>query len=252
MNLGLEGKVVLITGGSKGIGKAIAEAFYKEGARVAISARGMDSLAECERDMHGIFTFLGDMTNRTERASLIDAIVQKWGTIDILVNNVGGSNGSTIAETELQLFEDAMSLNFYSTVDLCKRVLPIMQKQQSGAIINITSIYGRESGGKSTYNAAKAATISFTKALADEAIKDGIRVNGIAPGSILHPTGNWQKRIEEEPEKMNAFVQSEIPAGRFGTPEEVANVALFLASEKASWVVGATINVDGGQSKSNF
>ncbi|MFA8440126.1 SDR family NAD(P)-dependent oxidoreductase [Pueribacillus sp. YX66] len=252
MNLGLEGKVVLITGGSKGIGKVLAEAFYKEGARVAIAARGMDSLAECEREMHGIFTFLGDMTNRTERASLIEAIVQKWGTIDILVNNVGGSNGSTIAETELQLFEDAMSLNFYSTVDLSKRVLPIMKKQQSGAIINITSIYGRESGGKSTYNAAKAATISFTKALADEAIKDGVRVNGIAPGSILHPTGNWQKRIEEDPEKMNAFVKNEIPAGRFGTPEEVANVALFLASEKASWIVGATINVDGGQSKSNF
>lgn len=252
MNLGLEGKVVLITGGSKGIGKVLAEAFYKEGARVAIAARGMDSLAECEREMHGIFTFLGDMTNRTERASLIEAIVQKWGTIDILVNNVGGSNGSTIAETELQLFEDAMSLNFYSTVDLSKRVLPIMKKQQSGAIINITSIYGRESGGKSTYNAAKAATISFTKSLADEAIKDGVRVNGIAPGSILHPTGNWQKRIEEDPEKMNAFVKNEIPAGRFGTPEEVANVALFLASEKASWIVGATINVDGGQSKSNF
>lgn len=252
MNLALEGKVVLITGGTKGIGRAIAEAFYKEGARVAITARGMESLAECEREMHGIFTFLGDMTNRTERSSFVEAVLQKWGTIDILINNVGGSNGSTISETDLQLFEDAMALNFYSTVDLSKLVLPIMKKQQSGAIINITSIYGRESGGKSTYNAAKAATISFTKSLADEVIKDGIRVNGIAPGSILHPTGSWQKRIEEDPEKMNAFVKTEIPAGRFGTPEEVANVALFLASEKASWVVGATINVDGGQSKSNF
>ena len=127
-----------------------------------------------------------------------------------------------------------------------------MKKQKRGAIINITSIYGRESGGKATYNAAKAATISFTKSLANEAIKDGIRVNGIAPGSILHPGGSWQKRIEENPEKMNEFVKTEIPAGRFVTLEEVSNVAVFLAPEKASWVVGATINVDGGQSKSNF
>jgi 3-oxoacyl-[acyl-carrier protein] reductase len=94
--------------------------------------------------------------------------------------------------------------------------------------------------------------ISFTKSLADEVIKDGIRVNGVAPGSILHPTGNWQKRLEQNPEKIEQFVQDEIPAGRFGTAEEVANVVTFLASEKASWVVGATINVDGGQSKSNF
>ncbi len=252
MDLGLKGKVVLITGGSQGIGRAIAEAFHGQGARVAITARGSEDLHECEREMAGIFTFAGDMTEATTRKKLIEDILQKWGTIDILVNNVGGSNGATVAETKLELFEDAMALNFYSTVDLSKHVLPIMKEKQAGVVINITSIFGRESGGKATYNAAKSATISFTKALADEAIQDGIRVNGIAPGSILHPTGNWQQRIEEDPEKMNKFVNDEIPAGRFGTPEEVANVALFLASEKASWIVGATINVDGGQSRSNF
>ncbi|HMW60402.1 MAG TPA: SDR family oxidoreductase, partial [Leptospiraceae bacterium] len=111
---------------------------------------------------------------------------------------------------------------------------------------------GRESGGRATYNAAKAAAISFTKSFADEMIRKGIRVVGIAPGSILHPTGNWQKRINENPEKMREFVEREIPAGRFGTVEEVASVAVFLASSKASWVVGATLNVDGGQSRMNF
>lgn len=252
MDLELEGKVVLITGGSKGIGKAIAEAFHNVGAQVAITARGLEDLHECEREMEGIFTFAGDMTDLATRKKLIDNILEKWGTIDVLVNNVGGSNGATVAETDLNLFKDAMALNFYSTVDLSKQVLPVMKAKKTGVIINITSIFGRESGGKATYNAAKSATISFTKALADEAIQAGIRVNGIAPGSILHPTGNWQKRIEENPDKMNKFVNDEIPAGRFGTPEEVANVALFLASEKASWVVGTTINVDGGQSRSNF
>lgn len=172
--------------------------------------------------------------------------------MNILINNVGGSNGSTVAETELQLFKDAMELNFYSAVALSREVIQVMEKEQNGAIINISSIFGREAGGKATYNAAKAALISFTKAMADEVIKTGIRVNGIAPGSILHSTGSWQKRLDEDPEKMNKFVTENIPAGRFGTPDEVANVALFLASEKASWVVGATINVDGGQSRSNF
>lgn len=252
MDLGLNDKVVLVTGGTRGIGKAIANAFYKEGSRVIVTARGKNGLKKCEQEMPGIVTFAGDMLKEADREALIQYVVDHLETIDVLINNVGGSNGSTIDETELSLFEEAMALNFFAAVDLCKRVLPIMKKQKRGAIINITSIYGRESGGKATYNAAKAAAISFTKSLANEAIKDGIRVNGIAPGSILHPGGSWQKRIEENPEKMNEFVKTEIPAGRFGTPEEVANVAVFLASEKASWVVGATINVDGGQSKSNF
>lgn len=121
-----------------------------------------------------------------------------------------------------------------------------------GSIINITSIYGRESGGKATYNNAKAALISFTKSLADEVISDGIRVNSVAPGSILHETGNWLKRMEEDPERIQKFIKNEIPAGRLGTPEEIANVVTFLSSEKASWIVGASINVDGGQSKMNF
>jgi 3-oxoacyl-[acyl-carrier protein] reductase len=127
-----------------------------------------------------------------------------------------------------------------------------MKKSRSGSIINITSIYGRESGGKVTYNNAKSALISFTKSLADEVISYGIRVNSIAPGSILHETGNWKKRLEENPEQIKELIKNEIPAGRFGTPEEIANVAAFLASDKASWIVGASINVDGGQSRMNF
>jgi len=145
-----------------------------------------------------------------------------------------------------------MHLNYLSAVHFSQMAAKEMKKIGGGSIINISSIYGRESGGKITYNTSKAALISFTKGFADEMIKEGIRVNGIAPGSILHPTGNWQKRMDENPEKIRMFVEQEIPAGRFGTVEEIANVAVFLASEKASWIVGATINVDGGQSRSNF
>ncbi|WP_078429132.1 SDR family NAD(P)-dependent oxidoreductase [Alkalihalobacterium alkalinitrilicum] len=252
MKLNLENKVVLVTGGSKGIGKAIAKAFIQEGAKVAIMARDITVLEEVKQELGSIVCISTDLMNASEREVAFQKFISEFGTIDILVNNVGGSNGSTTSETDLILFEEAMQLNFYSAVHFSKLALPFMKEKKCGSIVNISSIFGRESGGKPTYNSAKAAMISFTKSLADEVIKEGVRVNGVAPGSILHSTGNWQKRLEENPEKINQFVESEIPAGRFGTVEEVANAVLFLASDKASWVVGATLNVDGGQSNSNF
>lgn len=252
MNLNLANKVVLITGGSKGIGKAIAKAFKEEGAKVAITARTKEELAATTAEFNLDAYYVGDLSSIEDRDRVFQSLMNEFGKIDILVNNVGGSNGSTTLETDVHLFAEAIDLNYLSAVHFSKLAIPVMKNNGSGSIINVSSIFGREAGGKPTYNAAKAAMISFTKSLADEVIKDGIRVNGVAPGSILHPTGNWQKRIDENPEKMKAFVEQEIPAGRFGTVEEIANVALFLASEKASWVVGATLNADGGQSRSNF
>ncbi|WP_100371819.1 SDR family NAD(P)-dependent oxidoreductase [Bacillus sp. FJAT-45037] len=251
MELGLVGKVVLVTGGTKGIGQGIAKAFSQEGAKVFVTARGEEALAAMNAE-EGITAIQADVTVEADRFRVMNEVLSEAGKIDVLVNNAGGSNGSTVEVTELALFKEAFELNYFSAVHLSQLAHKEMKKQQAGVIINISSIFGRESGGKPTYNSAKAAMISFTKSLADEAIRDGIRVNGVAPGSILHPTGNWQKRIEENPEKMKAFVKQEIPAGRFGTVKEIADVVVFLASEKASWVVGATLNVDGGQSNANF
>ncbi|MFD0829501.1 SDR family NAD(P)-dependent oxidoreductase [Neobacillus sp. M.A.Huq-85] len=253
MDLKLQNKNILITGGSKGIGKAIAKTFVSEGANVAITARGLDALEKTKEELGGNVTiFQADLTSADERIKLIHDFVEQFGTIDVLINNAGGSNGGKAAETEMDLFYKAMELNYFSAIHLSKLAVEQMKQQHSGSIINITSIYGRESGGKVTYNNAKSALISFTKSLADEVITYGIRVNSIAPGSILHETANWQRRLEENPESIKEFVKKEIPAGRFGTPDEIANVAAFLASEKASWIVGASINVDGGQSKMNF
>jgi len=252
MELHLTGKIVLITGGSKGIGKAIAKAFLDEGAIVAIAARDQKELEKTRSELGEIGIYSGDLTIFTTREKVFRELIKEYGRIDILINNVGGSNGGVALETDLTLFEQAMHLNYLSAVHFSQMAAKEMKKIGGGSIINISSIYGRESGGKITYNTSKAALISFTKGFADEMIKEGIRVNGIAPGSILHPTGNWQKRMDENPEKIRMFVEQEIPAGRFGTVEEIANVAVFLASEKASWIVGATINVDGGQSRSNF
>ncbi|WP_096439683.1 SDR family NAD(P)-dependent oxidoreductase [Alteribacter populi] len=252
MDLELKGKKVLVTGGSKGIGKGIAKTFLDEGAIVAIAASTQQSLKSAKEDLGEVATFQADLKNEVDRKNLFNAFIEEFGTIDILINNVGGSSGGKTMETSLEQFKDAMDLNYLSAVHFSQLAVPYMRESSSGSIINISSVFGRESGGKPTYNSAKAAMISFTKSLADEVAKDGIRVNGVAPGSILHPTGNWQRRLEEDPDKINAFVKSEIPAGRFGNVKEVANVVAFLASPKANWVVGATLNVDGGQSRANF
>lgn len=253
MDLKLEGKKVLITGGSKGIGKAIAGVFVSEGANVSIAARGVQALKETKKELGGaISIFEVDLARADEREAFMQSFIEEKGAIDILVNNAGGSNGGKAMATEMDLFYEAMELNYFSAVHVSKLAVEQMKRSGGGAIVNITSVFGRESGGKVTYNNAKAALISFTKSLADEVIADGIRVNSVAPGSILHETGNWKKRLEENPEAIQQFVQNEIPAGRFGTAEEVANVVAFLASEKASWMVGTSVNVDGGQSRMNF
>jgi 3-oxoacyl-[acyl-carrier protein] reductase len=127
-----------------------------------------------------------------------------------------------------------------------------MRQQGGGSIIHITSIYGREAGGGAIYNAAKAAMISHAKSLALQLAPESIRVNSLAPGSIRHPGGSWDRRVEADPEGMARFVAENIPSGRFGTAEEVADVAVFLASPRSSWITGACINVDGGQSRSNI
>ena len=253
MDLQLNGKRILITGGSKGIGKAIAQAFISEGAIVTIAARDRDVLNVTREELNQRVSIIkADITIESERENLMDTFIEQHGSIDVLINNAGGSNGSAVSNTDMNLFYQAMELNYFSAVHLSKLAVEHMKKQRSGSIINITSIYGRESGGKVTYNNSKSALISFTKSLADEVISDGIRVNSLAPGSILHDKGNWLKRMKEDPKKIQEFVKKEIPAGRFGTPEEIANVVTFLSSDKASWIVGASINVDGGQSRMNF
>lgn len=250
MELNLTGKRVLITGGSKGIGEGIAKAFIEEGAKVGVVARGQEDLERVKNQL-GVTIYQGDLLDEDERSQVFKNYIEAFGGIDILINNAGGSSGGKALETSLSEFSKAMTLNYLAAVHFSQLACEAMKTENGGSIINITSIFGRESGGKVTYNNAKAALISFTKGLADEVIRDGIRVNSVAPGSILHPTGNWQRRLEDNPEKIATYVEQNIPAGRFGTVEEIANVIVFLASERASWVVGATLNVDGGQSYMN-
>jgi 3-oxoacyl-[acyl-carrier protein] reductase len=256
MNLGLTDKVVIVTGASRGIGRAIAFGFAEEGARLSICGRDPETLQTVTEELnaHDIEAFAKptDVTDTAQVEAFMTETLDRYGRIDVVVNNVGGSRWTPLNEISDDEWHEILDLNLVSATRINRIAIPAMQKQGGGAIIMITSIYGREGGGHITYNAAKAAEISMSKSLAKELAPDNIRVNSIAPGSILFPGGGWDRRIKADPERMESFVKSEMPLGRFGKPEEIANVAVFLASERASLITGACINVDGCQSRSNI
>ena len=260
MDLGLRGKAALVTGASRGIGRGIALEFAREGCRVALCARGKDALdaAVAEVRALGVETIgvAADVTTTQGVRETFEAASAAFGAIDVLVNNVGGSTGSSFQETSEEDWQRAIDLNLWPAVRLSRLVVPSMRARGRGAIINIVSIYGREWGGsyvrRPTYIAAKAAEIGMSKALAMELAPFGIRVNAVAPGSIIFPGGGWDRRTREDPEGIAAFLKADLPIGRFGRPEEVGRVVAFLASDAASLVLGACLNVDGGQSRALF
>ncbi len=256
MNLGLLDRVVLVTGGSRGLGKATAVALAAEGAKVAICARGEETLAqaveEISRKGAAVLPVVADVTSAEDRDRLIAEVGDRFGPVEVLINNVGGNRRGAICETTDEDWQATIDLNLMSHIQLTRSVVPAMRNQGRGVVLFTTSVYGRECGGPgmSIYHTTKAAVIGLAKALALELAPDGIRVNSIAPGSIRFPGGSWDKKCLADPEAMAAFVASEIPMGRFGTAEEIGDVAAFLASDRASWITGACLNVDGGQSRS--
>ncbi|HEY7284301.1 MAG TPA: SDR family oxidoreductase [Vicinamibacterales bacterium] len=257
MNLDLDGKIAIVTGSTRGLGFATAAALLQEGCSVTICARGEAGLAEATaklRETEGaaarVMAIQADVSTEKGAADVVVRTVETFGGIDILVNNVGSARGGDIVETSDADWQEAFDQTLFPAIRVSRMAVPQMRRRGGGSIVMIASIYGRESGGRMTYNAVKAAEISLAKAMAQQLAKDNIRVNSVAPGSIRFSGGSWDRRVQADPEGMAEFVRRELPFGRFGRPEEVGAVVAFLASPRASWISGASVTVDGCQSRS--
>jgi 3-oxoacyl-[acyl-carrier protein] reductase len=239
MDLQLTGKVAIVTGSSRGLGFASARALAAEGCRVCICAAA-----------DAVMAVSADLASPAGAERVVDAALARFGAIDILVNNVATAKGGGIVDTPDDIWQEAFDQTLYPAIRMSRLVVPHMRKQGSGSIVMIASIWGRESGGRMTYNAVKAAEISLAKSMAQQLAKDGIRVNSVAPGSILFAGGSWDKRQQADPAGIAEFIRQELPFGRFGRADEVGAAVAFLASPRASWISGSSLPVDGCQSRS--
>jgi 3-oxoacyl-[acyl-carrier protein] reductase len=259
MDLELNGKVAIVTGSSKGLGLATAAALVQEGCRVAICARGEGRLQEAAGELRlmaahdgHVLPVVADLATAEGIERVIGQTVETFGGLDILVNNVGKAGGGGIVETSDAEWTSALDQTLFPAIRASRIAVPHLRRRGGGSIVMIASIWGRESGGRMTYNAVKAAEISLAKAMAQQLARDNIRVNSVAPGSIRFPGGSWDRRAQEDPKGMAEFVRLELPFGRFGRAEEVGAVVAFLVSPRASWISGASVPVDGCQSRSQI
>lgn len=258
MDLKIRGTNALVTGGSHGIGYAIACALAEEGCNVAICARDTERIERAVINLRAkkvaAYGIPCDVLKPSDIENVVDSVIENFGTIDILVNNVGGGGRwgtDFIEDTDEQVWVDVYNKNAMAAVRFTKLAIPFMRKQKWGRVVTIASIFGKEGGSRPWFNMAKSAEISLMKNLAMNRVyaRENITFNTVAPGDMMIEGTGWHKEMETNPEKFNLFVES-LPLGRLGTPEEVANMVVFLCSQKASLVNGACVVVDGAESRS--
>lgn len=251
MDLQLQGKVALITGGSRGIGLRAARLFAEEGCNVAICGRESDALAEAAEELRErgvqVASIQGDVTIADEAAQIVERCVAELGGIDILINNVGGATGGTLFEATDEDWQRTFELNVFQIIRMIRLTAPHMRARGGGAIVNIASISGWEEQlvGTAQYGSSKAAQIFLTERLALELVHDNIRVNTVSPGSIVWEGGSWDRFRERNPESYANYISDGFPMGRLGKPEEVADVIVFLSSPRSNWINGRHVPVDG-------
>jgi 3-oxoacyl-[acyl-carrier protein] reductase len=258
MNLNLKEKVALITGGTHGIGRAIALSLADESCNIAVCSRDTKKIDETLEQLKKLsiecIGIQADVMNKVDIERVVNQVINKWGTIHILVNSVGGGGrwGSDIVEeTKEEVFSEVYSKNVLSAIRFTMLVIPFMRKQKFGRVVTISSVYGKEAGARPWYAIAKTAEIAFMKSLAIKhyLAKDNITFNSIAPGAIMIPDTGWDIARKEKPQETEEFLKNEIPVERFGIPEEVGGLVAFLCSEKASFINGSSISIDGGQGR---
>jgi 3-oxoacyl-[acyl-carrier protein] reductase len=257
MDLGLKNKVAFISGSSRGIGLAIARTFAAEGANVVITGRGEESLREAKMGISetryggAVLPIKGDMTDPGDIERALEKAVSTFGGLDSVVANVGSGTSRAGWELETRDWESALESNLLGGMALSSASLPRLIARGSGTLTFVSSIAGCEAiSAPVAYSASKAAVQSAMKNLSRMVGPQGVRVNAVSPGNVLFPGGTWERKLGERRAFFENYIHQEVPLQRFGQPGEIADMVVFLASERASFVTGACVVVDGGQTRS--
>jgi NAD(P)-dependent dehydrogenase (short-subunit alcohol dehydrogenase family) len=248
MHLELQGKVALITGASRGIGKAIAEMLHAEGCRTALNARTPDELARTVAGLPGAVALPGDVSKPDEAQRVVDGTVAALGSLDVLVCNVGSGRSVPPGEETAAEWQRVFALNLWSTTNTVEAARDALAATR-GAIVCVSSICGLEvvAGAPVTYSAAKAALNAYVRGVARPLGKSGVRINAVAPGNVLFERSVWSRKLADDAAAVESMLDREVALGTLGTPRNIAEVVAYLVSPRAAFATGAVWTLDGGQ-----
>ena len=252
----LEGKVGIVSGSTRGIGRAIARGMMEEGATIWVTGRDSARMRDTLQEFSGQFgdrvrAFRGDLAETGAIRDLIRHVMDDQGKLDLVVANIGSGKSAMGWDVDDAVWTDSFRINFFAGVHLAREALRVMIPRKKGSIVFISSIAGCETiAAPVPYAAAKAALLAYMKYTAAQVAAEGIRMNAVSPGNILFPDGTWDRKKREKPANVEQYICKQVPMQRFGTPEEIASLVCFLSSEKSQFITGANMVIDGGQTRS--